>query len=131
MLNQKRTVMFQIDQEVEVKNTTTPRIELNPRSNLKGTSEQELQGSVLVFVVLIYILLPWRTSLLFPGKQLFSFGVFLKFSFQILKITRYKIPRFDCKALFINVPNSHNHKGILIALPFLRKVMSIYETWKF
>lgn len=58
MLNQKRTVMFQIDQEVEVKNTTTPRIELNPRSNLKGTSEQELQGSVLVFVVLIYILLP-------------------------------------------------------------------------
>lgn len=82
-------------------------------------------------MVLIYILLPWRTSLLFPGKQLFSFGVFLKFSFQILKITRYKIPRFDCKALFINVPNSHNHKGILIALPFLRKVMSIYETWKF
>lgn len=72
-------------------------------------------------------------ALYYPELQVFqksnSFHrVVLKFSIYPLK--NYKVKKYldlIIKTYFFNVPNSYNHKRILIALSFLRKVVSVFE----
>lgn len=62
---------------------------------------------------------------------LFPTGMSSNFIYpQIFNIylKNYKVKKdLIIKPYFFNVPNSYNHKSILIALSFLRKVVSIFE----
>lgn len=81
-------------------------------------SGQHLHSLVLVLVVLLCVVLYHLELKGFPFP-----GLVLKFSFQILKMTRYKNkPRFDYKALFVNVPISYSHKAFSLACHFSEKL---------
>lgn len=61
-----------------------------------------------------WLCITWIANL--PEKQLFPQGCPQIFNLYLKKLQGKKIPGFDNKALFFNVPNSYNHKRILIVI---------------
>lgn len=101
----------------------------DPRSNPKGTSGPPLHGFVWVvlFGLVLYCITLKYTFCFSREASGFSPGFSHILTSNLKNYKVKKIPRFNGKALFVNVPKSYNCKSNVIGLSLLRKVMSIVE----
>ena len=106
--------------------TTNLKIKSNPSSNPKKYFRETALWFCSGSADCICTRLLWTTGRPLPGMWQFFYRSFSQICISNLEYTYI----FYCKASIVNVPNSYNHKNILIALLFLRKVMNTCETWK-